>query len=492
MLLSLCLALAHQAVSSSAQKPPFEPTWASLSNYRCPEWFRDAKFGIWSVWGPQSVPKQGDWYARKMYQQSDPDYAFHVAHYGHPSKFGYKDIIALWKAERWNPAKLMKLYKRAGAKYFVVMAVHHDNYDLWNSKYQPRWNSVNSGPHKDIVGLWRKEALRNGLRFGVTEHNVRSLNWLQTSHQSDTMGPLKGVPYDGANPAYQDLYHPPFSESTFTYPQHPTEAWIHEWANRTRDLLTTYKPDFFYFDGGVPFGDTGRQIVSELYNQNAAQHGGDNQAVVCVKKTIDGEYVDGTCVQDVERGAENDISALPWQTDTCVGDWFYREGIRYKTAKELVRMLADIVSKNGNLLLNAPLSPEGNLDSDAEHTLLGIGDWLKTNGRAIYGTRPYRVFGEGPHNSTGEMFREDTSFTEEDIRFTVKADSLFAIVLGRPSGTFTIRSPLTLGAHHEISSVKLLGTSSPCKWASSPTGTTITPPNQGENDLANVFEIRFR
>jgi alpha-L-fucosidase len=492
MIISFLLALGNQALNSSAPKPPFEPNWASMSAYRCPEWFKDAKFGIWSVWGPQSVPKQGDWYARKMYQQGDPDYDYQVAHYGHPSKFGYKDIIPLWKAEHWDPGKLMKLYKKAGAKYFVVMAVHHDNYDLWNSKYQPRWNSVNSGPHKDIVGMWRKEALRNGLRFGVTEHNARSLNWLQTSHQSDKSGPLKGVPYDGADPAYQDLYHPPFPESTFTYPQHPTEAWINEWASRTRDLLTTYKPDLFYFDGGVPFGQTGRKIVADFYNQNAAEHGGDNQAVVCVKKTIDGEYVDGTCVQDVERGAEKDISPLPWQTDTCVGDWFYREGIQYKTSTELVRRLVDVVSKNGDLLLNAPLSPEGDLDLAAEQTLLGIGNWLKTNGRAIYGTRPYSVFGEGPHNSTGEMFKEDIGFTDQDIRFTVKDKSLFAIVLGKPPGPITIRSPLSLGNQSAIASVKLLGSQDKCVWSSVPGATTITPPATGTNDLANVFEIRFR
>ncbi len=471
--------------------PQFQANWNSLATYKCPAWFRDAKFGIWSVWGPQSVPEQGDWYARRMYVQGDPDYAYHLAHYGHPAKFGYKDIIALWKAESWNPKRLMRLYKQAGAKYFVVMANHHDNYDLWDSKYQPRWNSAHSGPHKDIVGIWRREALRNGLRFGVTEHCARSLNWLQTSHMADATGPYAGVPYNGANPAFEDLYHPPFPESGIGYPHHPTDAWVSEWNLRTRDLLTHYKPDLFYFDGGVPFGQVGRSLVADYYNDNATDHNGQNNAVLCVKKTIDGEYVEGSCIQDVERGAERDISALPWQTDTCLGDWFYKKGIHYKTTTDVIRMLADIVSKNGNLLLNAPLSPEGKLDEEAENTLVGIGHWLDGNGEAIFGTRPYSVFGEGPHNSTGAFFSEDSGFTEDDIRFTTKAGAIYAIVLGQPKGPFTIRTPLRLSGRGAISSVRLLVGNAPCACHSTDLGVEIDPPKSCNDPVANVFKVTF-
>ena len=204
-LLAWLMAVGVQAAELPITPGPFQPTMASLTNYSCPEWFRDAKFGIWAHWGPQAVPMEGDWYARKMYQQGSPDYKDHLARYGHPSTNGWKDIIPLWKAEKWEPEKLMALYKKAGARYFVSMGVHHDDFFLWNSKLH-RWNAVNMGPHRDVVGDWQKAAKEQGLRFGVSEHLGASFNWFQDSHRSDHTGPLAGVPYDGANSNYWDLY----------------------------------------------------------------------------------------------------------------------------------------------------------------------------------------------------------------------------------------------------------------------------------------------
>ena len=472
---------------------PFQPDWQSLKRYECPEWFRDAKFGIWSVWGPQAVPEQGDWYARKMYVETEPDYQYHVAHYGHPSKFGYKDIIALWKAEKWDPARLMELYRQAGAKYFVVMANHHDNYDLWDSKYQPVWNSVKTGPHKDIVGLWRTEALKAGLRFGVTEHNARSLAWLQTSHGADTKGPLKGVPYDGADPRFVSLYHPPAKDS-IGYPKPPSPEWANEWYLRSKDLLDTYKPDLFYFDGGVPFGDVGLRLVTHYYNANAQWHGGKMEAVLNVKNTPDPTYVDGTCVRDVERGVIDGISRLPWQTDTCVGDWFYKKGITYKSAGRVIHMLADIVSKNGNLLLNAPLSPEGTLDPECEATLRGIGEWLAINGTAIYGTRPFTVFGEGPHIKNYDndlLYNEDSiKYTYEDLRFTTKGDVVYVISLGQPTKPLRVvslgRSTLV------VDNVTLLGSVEKIKWHVEDDALLIEPASTWPTKYATVFVVKTK
>ncbi len=186
---------------------PFRGTRASLREWQVPEWYRDAKFGIWAHWGPQSAAEYGDWYARQMYIQGHKQYEYHVKTYGHPTKVGFKDVIATWKAEKFDPDHLLGLYKKAGAKYFCSMAVHHDGFDLWNSRYQPRWNSVASGPKRDIVGEFKKAADKHGLRFGVSEHLAPSYNWFATSHMSDKTSPLAGVPYDGANPAYADLYH---------------------------------------------------------------------------------------------------------------------------------------------------------------------------------------------------------------------------------------------------------------------------------------------
>jgi alpha-L-fucosidase len=244
-----------------APAPLFTPDLDSLATYRAPDWFRDAKLGIWACWGPESVPEMGDWYARKMYVQGDPSYQQHLEAYGHPSKSGYKDIVPLWHAEAWQPDRLMKLYKAAGARYFCAIAQHHDNIDCWNSKYHP-WNSVAMGPRKDVIGTWRDTARAHGLRFGVTEHLGASWNWFGVAHTADATGPLAGVPYDGANPAYASLYHSGDAQSDW-------HAWYHnapesfqlEWFRRIKDLVDQHQPDLLYSDGSLPFGAHGRDTA---------------------------------------------------------------------------------------------------------------------------------------------------------------------------------------------------------------------------------------
>jgi alpha-L-fucosidase len=324
----------------------FTPELESFRQYRYPDWFRDAKFGIWAHWGPQAVPRQGDWYARRMYIEKDPAYKYHLEHYGHPSKFGYKDIIPLWKAERWDPYRLMALYKKAGAKYFVSMASHHDNFFLWDSKIH-RWNAVNMGPMKDIVGLWQQAAKKEGLRFGVSEHLGASYTWFQPGHGADKSGPMRGVPYDGANPEYQDLYHPKTAPDD--------NQWLtkdsvnqQDWLACITELIDIYHPDLLYSDGELPFGEVGRTMLAHYYNQDILRNGGKLEAVYTCKHLVS----EGRWVMDIERGAMDSISIDPWQTDTSIGDWYYRTGQKYMTGTEIIQMLVDIVSKNGNLLLN--------------------------------------------------------------------------------------------------------------------------------------------
>jgi len=293
----------------------FEPTVESLKKYECPEWFRDAKFGIWSHWGPQSVPMVGDWYAKNMYVKGArrDQYNYHVANYGHPSEFGFKDIIPLWKAEKFDPDRLMKLYKAAGARYFVSMGVHHDNFDLWNSKHQ-KWNAVNMGPKRDIVGEWQKAAKKEGLKFGVSEHLAASYSWFQTSHGSDTEGPLAGVPYDGANPKWQDLYHTNADSSDTKW--YTNNHDFHEiWLTRMTDLIDNYDFDLLYSDGALPFGEKGLKMLSHFYNVNMAKNNGKLEAVYNLKdasKDIGvGAYFEGIGVQDVERGGLSEIKSVP-------------------------------------------------------------------------------------------------------------------------------------------------------------------------------------
>jgi alpha-L-fucosidase len=454
---------------------PFRPTMESLTNYHCPEWFRDAKFGIWAHWGPQAVPMDGDWYARHLYVQGNPQYQDHLEHYGHPSTNGYKDIIPLWKAEKWDPDRLMTLYQRAGARYFVSMGSHHDNFFLWNSKLH-RWNAVQMGPHRDVVGEWQKAAKKHGMHFGVSEHLGASFTWFQDSHKSDKTGPLAGVPYDGADRKNWDLYHFPAEPSdTAWYSTNP--RWQQMWFNEIKELVDGYHPDLLYTDGGVPFGnEVGRSLIAHLYNTDASRHKGHVEVVYTCKQKSEGRWV-----EDLERGVMPGINPYPWQTDTSIGDWFYNRNWKFRPVSWTIHMLADIVSKNGNLLLNVVQRPDGSLDLEVEQMLLEMADWIAVNGEAIYGTRPWLVYGEGPVRTKGGHFKEDFNYTANDIRFTTKGKTLYAIALGWPEdGRLTIKSLARLAgeSNSTVTAVSLLGYRGRVEWSQTSTGLLVNLPAQ--------------
>jgi alpha-L-fucosidase len=473
---------------------PFRADPESLKAYRTPGWFRDAKFGIWSHWGPQAVPRAGDWYARHMYVYGSPQYKHHLEKYGHPSKHGYKDIIPLWKAEKFDPDALMALYKKAGARYFVSMGVHHDNFDLWDSRHHP-WNAVKMGPQRDIVGDWKKAALKAGLRFGVSEHLGASYAWWTPSHGYDQIWPMLGVDYDGADPEYASLYHrahnQPYRNSATWY---TTDTRFHqEWYNRITDLVTRYQPDLLYTDGGIPFGQVGRTLLANFYNANIAKHGGKLEAVYNHKDIGSGEFIREAGVQDVERGVMEGIRALPWQTDTSIGDWFYSDGYKYKTATDVVHMLADIVSKNGNLLLNVVQYADGSLPPEPLQFLQEMAEWMGVNGDAIYGTRPWKVFGEGPTKAAAGHFREDTVYTPQDIRFTTKDGALYAITLGTPVTAVRIES---LGRKaglesRRVKAVALVGSKAALRWEQTDEALVIQLPTSLPSKIASTFRINF-
>jgi alpha-L-fucosidase len=483
--------------SPQIARGPFEPTIQSLSAYETPKWFRDAKFGIWAHWGPQSSVEAGDWYARNMYIQGERQYDYHVAHYGHPSKFGYKNLIPLWKGADFDPTHLMSLYKKAGARYFMSMGVHHDNFDLWNSRHN-QWNAVNMGIKKDVVGLWAKAARENGLRFGVSDHLWISYKWFAVSHLSDATGPLASVPYDGANPQYESLYHkiddPKVLNVKFDWnDDFIPPSWKEHWFLRIKDLVDNYQPDLLYCDGPLPFEDYGLRLLAHLYNSNAAAHAGKVESVYTSKRREDSDA--GLCVLDRERGVQEDIWPHPWQTDTCIGDWHYKRDFHYKTPKIVVDMLVDIVSKNGNLMLNFPLPNSGMLDDRELKVLSGITDWMAVNGEAIYGTRPWKISGQsGPLATSQEVsFNEDKrrALTADDVRFTKKGEMLFAFVMGWPEKQAVIpqlsaKSPHALG---KIESVELLGYSGKLKWTRDDSALKIALPDSKPCDHAVAFRI---
>lgn len=468
-------------------KVPFHPDWRSLENYRVPDWFRDAKFGIWAHWGPQCQPERGDWYARGMYQEGSDQYNYHVEKYGHPSVFGFKDVIHQWKAENWNPEELMELYKKAGAQYFMALANHHDNLDLYQSSHH-KWNSVNLGPKKDIVKGWERAAKKRGLKFGVSVHAAHAWTWYETAQRSDKEGKLAGIPYDGklkkedgkgkwwAEYDPQELYaqdHKPSLDSKDDSTVHrqwhwdvasgvsvPTEAYCENFKARTLELINNYHPDIVYFDDTVlplwPISNVGLEIASKFYNKSMRANRGKVEVVINGK--ILNERQRKCLVWDIERGQSNAIEPQPWQTCTCIGSWHYDRRIygrdQYKSAKTVIHMLIDVVSKNGNLLLSVPLRGDGAIDDKAKDVVHGIGAWMAIHSEAIIGTRPWYTFGEGPAqqdapslNVQGFNEGKGKAFTSDDVRFTTKGKVLYAFILGK--------------SENRLLSVKSLGTARP-------------------------------
>jgi len=480
---------------------PFKGTRESLREWRIPDWYRDAKFGIWAHWGPQSAIECGDWYARNMYIQGQRQYEYHVKVYGHPTKVGYKDVIPTWKAARFDPDHLLGLYKKAGAKYFCSMAVHHDGFDLWNSQYQPRWNSVATGPKRDIVGEFKSAAVKHGLRFAVSEHLAPSYHWFSTSHMSDKTGPLAGVPYDGANPAYADLYHElpkyyPYSSEHLLNDRQAPAAWKLHYFKRIKDLVDKYQPDLLYTDGDIFFEQYGLAVVANLYNVDAQRHGGRCEAVYTSKLTSDCET--GTCVLDWERGVAAGIPENPWQTDTCIGEWHYNREAKYKSPKQVIDLLVDIVSRNGNLMLNFPLPNSGELDYEELVILDEITKWMAINSEGIYGTRPWKTFGDGPvatapPSSAGTRFNEAGrhDLTADEVRFTTKGNTIYAFVMGWPD-KLTLIKPLATSSKlspPKVQNVELLGYKDKVQWVQDEQGLTVVMPEQRPCDYAITLKI---
>jgi alpha-L-fucosidase len=360
---------------------------------------------MWAHWGPQCVPEQGDWYARQIYEPGSRDYIAHVARYGHPSKAGFKDVIRQWRAESWHPDELLALYGQTGAQYFMALANHHDNMDLWNSRHQP-WNSVRVGPKKDLVGGWSRAARRAGMKFGVSVHAAHAWSWYEVAQGADKDGPFAGVPYDGKLTRAQgkgewwdgldpqDLYeqrHVPGKRLQWEWnaaegSSVPDKAYCERFYARTMDLIEQHDPDLVYFDDTAlplyPISDVGLRIAANFYNRSLRKNGGRLEGVITGKVLTEEQRK--CMVWDIERGVATDVMPLPWQTDTCIGEWHYSRPVfarhGYKSARMVAQMLVDIVSKNGNLMLNVPLPGSGAPDDDELSFIADFGRWMRANG----------------------------------------------------------------------------------------------------------------
>jgi len=529
---SFLLAQENKMVVVNTENEPiasgkFEPTWESLSQYKVPEWFRNAKFGIWAHWGPQCQPEMGDWYGRFMYNEGSWQYNEQVKKYGHPSKFGFKDVINECKAENWDPEKLVALYKRVGAQYFFAMANHHDNLDLWDSKYH-EWNSVRVGPKKDIVSGWAKAAKQQGLPFGLSVNASHAWTWFETAQRADTTGPLKGVPYDGKltkadgkgtwweglDP--QELYaqNHPFSKGsekdiTALWGQWnwengvsvPDQKFCDNFYNRTMELINLYKPDLLYFDDTAlplyPISDAGLKIAAHYYNTNIAAHNGKLEAVLFGKQLTEDQKK--CVVWDVERGAPDKPQGKAWQTCTCIGDWHYNRGIyengSYKSAATVIRMLVDIVSKNGNLLLSIPVRGDGSIDEKEVAILKDIAAWMDLNKESIFDTRPWKIYGEGPsvdavNALNGPGFNEGkVGFTAKDIRYNQKGNVLYATLMGVPSAQISLKSLGKEANGLVVKKIEVLGSNEKLSWKQESGALVIDPIKKIPNEIAVVLKI---
>ncbi len=455
-----------------------------------------------------------------MYQTGSSQYRYHTNHYGSPAQFGFKEVIHEWKAENWDSKQLMVLYKRAGAQYFFALANHHDNFDNWDSKYQP-WNSVAVGPQKDLIGGWAKAARKSGLRFGVSVHAAHAWSWYEPAQDFDgklTKADGKGLWWDGLDP--QDLYaqnHTPSLNYRNANSIHarwnwgdgvsiPDQAYCETFYNRTVHLINKYHPDLIYFDDTAlplwPVSDAGLKIAAHFYNSNNQWHGKKEDGVL-FGKILDAEQ--RQCMAwDIERGTINEIEPHPWQTDTCIGGWHYDRGLYerngYKSAKTVVLMLADIVSKNGNLLLNIPVRGDGTIDEKEQNVVEGIADRMSVNKESIFGTRPWKVFGEGPASRGAKLsaqgFNEGKGkpFTAADVRFTQKGKTLYAIIMGSPTNSVRIKSLGTSAGllDKPVAKIGLLGSNEKLKWSQTTEVLTIEAPKAKPNGIAMVFKITMK
>lgn len=498
--------------------------WNNLSAWECPEWFRDAKFGIWAHWDPQCEAEDGDWYARSMYGDGGQRQTFYN-YFGHypDHDWGYKDFCHYWTVAKWNPQELIALYASIGAKYFMAMGQHHDNYDCWDSPYQ-EWNSMNIGPKRDIVGEWAEQCRAYGLKLGVSMHGAHAWTFFEVGRNADT-GVTKdegtGTWWEGYDP--QELYAQNHTHSqnwsdwgTIHNQWHwgngvcpPSIPYMQKFQNRVLQCINKYNPDMLYFDDTVlPFYGASTntkdqfslRILQHFYNHSAAQHEGEQQVVVTGKILQDMHKQ--AMLWDVERGIPDQCQELPWQTCTCIGGWHYSksEGDRnqYKQADQVIRMLVDIVSKNGNLLLSIPVRGDGSLDNNELRIINDIKAWMDINKTSIHGTRPWKVYGEGPLFDTanplsGQGFNEGINYSAQDVRYVERHDTVFATIMRWPSQTqFTLSALGKASAYYsgKVKNVKLLGHGD-IEFEQGIDGLIVTLPTKHPNEIAPVLEITF-
>jgi alpha-L-fucosidase len=480
-----------EEVDHVEEEGPFQPDWESLQKYEVPDWYRDAKFGIFIHWGVYSVPAFGsEWYPRQMYLDGSPEFKHHIAVYGAQDKFGYKDFIPMFKAEHFDPAAWARLFKEAGARYVVPVAEHHDGFAIYDTGLSD-WSAEKMGPHRDIVGDLAKAVRSEGLHFGVSSHRVEHDFFFDGGRQisSDVNDPKYAAFYGPAHAWLANKRGTPVSND-FSY---VSAAWTNDWLARSAEIVQKYQPDIMYFDWwiGQPSVRPSLARFAAFYYNSSLKYSG-HAGVINYK---DFAMQENSAVLDLERGQLDEIRPRAWQTDTSISNksWGYIENDTFKSPEFIVHQLVDIVSKNGNLLLNIGPRSDGTIPEEVQQVLRSVGSWLAINGEAIYGTRPWQIYGEGPTKVAAGSFHdtETASFTADDFRFTTKDGLLYAIELEWPAGQeATIQS---LGSvpmpNRTILSVVLLGSDVKLEFEQRSDALHIKIPTHAPGKYAYAFRL---
>lgn len=437
-------------MDKEGQEGPFRPNWDSLKSYKIPQWYEDAKFGIFLHWGVYSVPAfDSEWYPRNMYLLGSKDYEHQIATNGPETKFGYKDFIPQFRAENFNAAAWAKLFRNSGAKYVIPVAEHHDGFAMYNSGLSD-WTAVKMGPHRDVVGELENAVRAEGLHFGASTHRIEHYFFMNGGREFDC---------DVQDPRYASFYGPAHAGVTDKNHQewvgHPDPAYLNDWIARTTEIVNKYRPEIVWFDWWINTKEAEKylQRFAAFYYNHANKLG--YPATINYKLHA---FPDGAAVLDIERGQLDASRPLFWQTDTSISlkSWGYIRNDTFRSPESLIGELVDIVSKNGSLLLNIGPKPDGTIPEQSRQILLEIGRWLSINGEAIYGTRPWKVYGEGPTKVAGGAFHDTQteSYTSRDIRFTTKDGALYAIALAWPKdGKLSIKT-LAAGAPSAPANIK--------------------------------------